>query len=52
MQKILLSGIKPTGNLHLGNYFGGDEAVCGSSKYPQVFYLYCQLSRNDECTRW
>lgn len=22
MQKILLSGIKPTGNLHLGNYFG------------------------------
>lgn len=22
MQKILLSGIKPTGNLHIGNYFG------------------------------
>lgn len=40
MQKILLSGVKPTGTVHLGNYFGAmRQFVERQDEYEQFIFL-------------
>lgn len=40
MSKVLLAGVKPTGQLHLGNYFGSMEPALMQAKEADVSYLF------------
>ena len=40
MSKVLLAGVKPTGQLHLGNYFGSMEPALMQAKGADVSYLF------------
>ena len=45
MQKTLLSGVKPTGEAHIGNYFGAMRQFVDR----QDVYFYCELPRAHKC---
>lgn len=40
MKKVLLAGVKPTGQLHLGNYFGSMEPALMQARDSDISYLF------------
>ena len=40
----IISGIQPSGKLHIGNYFWDDEACNRDAKENEAFLIYCRLS--------
>ena len=40
-KEIVLSGIRPTGSLHLGNYFGAIMSIFGIAKSRSKLLLFC-----------
>ncbi len=42
-EKIVLSGIRPTGDLHLGNYFGAIQSFVELQKANRCFYFVADL---------
>ena len=43
MEKVI-SGIRPTGNLHLGNYFGAVKSFCENARGVQLYVLHRRLA--------
>ena len=60
--KISLTGIKPTGNIHIGNYFGAIKpAIALTEQYFGVYFVadlhalnsnFLQKNCSDKSTKW
>ena len=44
-EKIVFSGVQPTGNLHLGNYLGALKNFSCASKKNELYLLCCRFTR-------
>lgn len=52
MQRIALTGIKPTGNIHIGNYFGAIKpALALTEKYLGLYFVADMHALNSHPTR-
>ena len=51
MKEIVLSGIRPTGNLHLGNYYGAVQSFVKMQEDYNCFYFIAALTHNPSETR-
>ena len=42
-RKTILSGITPSGRLHIGNYFGAMKQHIELQQQGDAYFFYCQL---------
>ena len=46
-KNIVLSGVQPSGGLHIGNYLGAIKNFVNMQNEYKCFFLHCRLARNN-----